>query len=70
MIDARTIVESMLPTSRGGMFDIRPVTEREVRVAASRVLRLLEDCPDDATVLELREAVMEAFPGVLSGGGV
>lgn len=71
MIDGREIIEATAgPPRRKTFLDSGVSTEREIRAAAASALRLLENCPEEATVAELRDAIQEAFPGVLSGGGV
>jgi hypothetical protein len=70
MIDGREIIEASAPTRRTSSFvDPTVSTEREIRAAARSALRFLENCPEESTVSELRSAIQDAFPGVLSGGG-
>jgi len=77
MIDAREIVESLMTTGSDGrpkgasQFDPRrEPREADLRLKARELLRFLEECPDDACAMDLREAINDAFPGVLSGGGI
>lgn len=70
-IDAFEIIGALASNGEAGQrFDGRRqhVTLNDERMTARFALRFLENCPDDASVIDLREAIQSAYPGVLSGG--
>jgi hypothetical protein len=72
LVNGREIIEDLATAGHDfgmGVTRRETVSVRAERNAARFVLRFLENCPDDATVMDLREAVQEAYPDVLSGGG-
>lgn len=70
-IDAHEIIEALAGNGEAGQrYNGRrqsPTLHNE-RMTARFALRFLENCPDDASVIDLREAIQSAYPGVLSGG--
>ena len=71
-IDAHEIIGDLATVGRGlggpqGQ-GRQHATLQDERLTARFALRFLENCPDDATVIDLREAIQSAYPGVLSGG--
>ena len=68
MIDGREIIEATA-VNRAAQFGRRAnASGHEEEFAARFALRFLENCPEEATVLELRDAIQEAFPRLMSGG--
>jgi hypothetical protein len=70
-IDAHEIIGALAGNGEAGQrFDgaRQHPTLHDERMTARFALRFLENCPDDASVIDLREAIQSAYPGVLSGG--
>lgn len=71
-LDGREIIGDLATVGHkfGSGFEAgrQSVSPRRERETARFALRFLENCPDDATVIDLREAIQSAYPGVLSGG--
>ncbi|WP_449255157.1 hypothetical protein [Bosea sp. (in: a-proteobacteria)] len=71
LIDAFEIIGDLATVGHDygtGIGQRQTVSLRTERETARFALRFLENCPDDASVIDLREAIQSAYPGVLSGG--
>lgn len=70
-LDGREIIGDLATAGHDFGTTVLPgqtVSARKERAVARFALRLLENCPEDASVLDVREAIQDAYPGVLSGG--